>query len=37
MQGLISDNLDFTLYFVLYFRNEKSAIQNHIDKYKLDN
>jgi len=37
MQGLKSDNLDFTEYFGLYFSNEKLAIQNHIHKYKLDN
>jgi hypothetical protein len=37
MQGLKSDNLDFTIYFVVYLSNEKSAIQNDIDKYKLDN
>jgi len=37
MQGLKSDNLHFAVYFVVYFSNEKSAIQNDIDKYKLDN
>lgn len=37
MQGIKSDNLDFTVYFVPYFSNAKSAIQIDIDKYKLDN
>jgi hypothetical protein len=32
MQGLKSDNLDFTVYFVVYFSNEKSAIQNGYHK-----
>jgi hypothetical protein len=32
MQGLKSDNPDFTLYFVVYFSNEKSDIQNGYHK-----
>ena len=32
MQGLKSDNLDFTVYFVAYFSNEKSHIQNGYHK-----
>ncbi len=32
MQGLKSDNLDFTVYFVIYFSNEKSDIQNGYHK-----
>ena len=32
MQGLKSDNLDFTVYFVVYFSNKKSDIQNGYHK-----
>jgi hypothetical protein len=32
MRGLKSDNLDFTVYFVVYFSNDKSDMQNSYHK-----